>query len=52
MHLSYVLGMAQGDDAGGSQIARRNLLGASFPQISPKSSLDICRWPSLGGHHD
>jgi len=30
MHLSYVPGVAQGEDPGGSRIARRNLLGQVF----------------------
>ena len=33
MHLSHVPGMAQGDDAGGSEIARGNLLGQVFHRI-------------------
>jgi len=34
MHLSYVPGMAQGNDAGGRQIARWNLLGQVSTEFS------------------
>ena len=33
MHLPYVPGIPQRDDTGGSQIARRNLLGQVFHRI-------------------
>jgi len=36
MLLWYVPGMAQGDDAGGSQIAYRKLLRQVFHRILPK----------------
>lgn len=36
MHLSYVPGMAQGDDAGGSQVAHRKLLMQVFHRILHK----------------
>jgi hypothetical protein len=45
MHLSYVPGVARGDDAGGSEIVRRNLLGKFSTEFSLKFSLDLVDGP-------
>jgi len=53
MHLSYVPGMAQGDDSGRNQIAPRNLLGQVFHRIPLSGSLEaLSRFIARARHQD